>query len=101
MLRLLGNHAIVNDHGAPTLLGTNSGTAKQNSAPTAKRSAPIISQTGLRFNPKISEMSHRLRMSTISSSEKRNDLHLTTTGVGHAFQSPISFPPEDFKVRLQ
>ena len=37
------------------------------------------------------------RMSTLSS-ENRNDLHLTSTGVGHAARESRPFPPPSFKV---
>ena len=31
--------------------------------------------------------------------EPRNDLHLTSTGVGHSYQESMKFPPDGFKVR--
>ena len=37
------------------------------------------------------------RMSTLTT-ESRNDLHLTSTGVGHAVRETVQFPPPDFKV---
>ena len=42
--------------------------------------------------------SNKLRMSTISPSEKRNDLHLTTTGIGYAYKPSVPFPSNEFKV---
>lgn len=87
---LLGNDAAVNYHGVPpNLLERESELCTYCSAICAN------------YQSKIPEMIHRLRMSTISPTEKRNDLHLTTTGVGHAFRPSIPFPPADFKVRLQ
>ena len=30
----------------------------------------------------------------------RNDLHLTSTGNGHAYKYPLTFPPVNFKVKI-
>lgn len=38
-------------------------------------------------------------MSTISPSEKRNDLHLTTTGIGYAYKPSVPFPSNEFKTQ--
>lgn len=33
--------------------------------------------------------------------EPRNDLHLTSTGVGHNYQESMKFPPDGFKVGMK
>ena len=38
------------------------------------------------------------RMSTVSLTDKRNDLHLTSSGVGHAIREKAVFPPLNFEV---
>jgi len=40
------------------------------------------------------------RMSTMSLTDKRNDLHLTSTGVGDAIREKAEFPPVNFKVEI-
>ena len=37
-------------------------------------------------------------MSTVSLTDKRNDLHLTSSGVGHAIREKAVFPPLNFEV---